>query len=293
MIRLCYLYIKEFKCLKETDISLDCRYVFQYDKHNNVLLIKGSDTVPDNFWGPGVDSLTAIVGSNGAGKSTVLRQLLKAVTRGDVSRHPDIILAYINEDKKLEVYAGNSFKDLKIAEEGLGASIVNEPPSVDSILYRGHFYTYTTEDTWEGELGGECNLSEGWLLVKDIQNHENEVGYMLNSSIRRYLEAHINEDAWRVCSFMLKRHDWMQMENYNPPRYINIVPNKSGEVRLQNNEFSKYKNENLPDMEDLPPHFEQKDSRAEALEIFIEEGFKNLIVEFPDNYNVYREIWDD
>lgn len=70
MIHICFAYICRYKALRNVGLKIDSRYNYRFDAVNNVLSISEDENYPKRFWGPGLYSLAAIVGNNGAGKST-------------------------------------------------------------------------------------------------------------------------------------------------------------------------------------------------------------------------------
>ena len=86
MNHLCYINIFDYRNLHNVDMTFDSRYDFSLDRKRNVLSIEKRKGVADGFWGKNVYSLTAIVGNNGAGKSTALRFILEALVEGSGSR---------------------------------------------------------------------------------------------------------------------------------------------------------------------------------------------------------------
>ena len=82
MIHLCYIYIESYKKLRQIGIAIDSHYQYNLDIQIKCLTIEERTSIPNDFWGTGIYSLSAIVGGNGVGKSTVLRFILDAVVEG-------------------------------------------------------------------------------------------------------------------------------------------------------------------------------------------------------------------
>ena len=91
---LCFVYIFEYYNLKDIGISLNDKYLFDYDKVKNILTISKNEEYADGFWPSNVQSLTAIVGNNGAGKTNFIRFILRAVVNGSGEHSPKGILVY-------------------------------------------------------------------------------------------------------------------------------------------------------------------------------------------------------
>lgn len=74
-MHICYLFVFSFGVLGNIGLTFDYRYVFQM-KDGVLHIGKNKEYIPNNFFENGIYSLTAIVGSNGSGKTTAL-QLMK------------------------------------------------------------------------------------------------------------------------------------------------------------------------------------------------------------------------
>ena len=109
MIHICFAYIRQYKALRNVCLKIDSRYDYLYDAETNILTISIDPRYPDGFWGRGVYSLAAIVGNNGAGKSTSLEFILNTLMDGANTKEVDGVLVY-EQDGKLLVWG----KDIKV-----------------------------------------------------------------------------------------------------------------------------------------------------------------------------------
>ena len=99
MLHICYIYIYDYQCLHNVDITFDHRYNYSYNPDKAVLNISApTKKLPEKFWGAGIWSLTGIVGNNGAGKTTVNRFLLDAVVEGLTTKDLNGVIVYENND---------------------------------------------------------------------------------------------------------------------------------------------------------------------------------------------------
>lgn len=70
-MKLVYLWIENYQCIKEQGYLLNANYDVRYIREKNKLLISKKDNIDSLLYGNKI-SITAIVGDNGAGKSTLL-----------------------------------------------------------------------------------------------------------------------------------------------------------------------------------------------------------------------------
>ena len=97
MMHICYIYISSFGVLEHVGFALDHRYKFAIEDgclHVSV----NTDAIPNGFWGPGIYSLTAIVGNNGCGKTTALRFMKRLFVEG-APRNEDTQFLIVYEDR--------------------------------------------------------------------------------------------------------------------------------------------------------------------------------------------------
>ncbi len=109
MIHICYAFIYHYKVLDNVGVKIDSRYDYQYDAYTRELSIVENERLPKDFWGDGLYSLAAVVGNNGAGKSTTMSFLMEALVEGANSKEVNGVLVY-ERDGVLEVWG----KEVKV-----------------------------------------------------------------------------------------------------------------------------------------------------------------------------------
>ena len=83
-MELLYVWIKDYKNIKEQGFNFSPKWRFDYDPETGVLDVEDqSDKVIDNFFGEHISNVTAIVGENGSGKSNVIENLLYRLSNFD------------------------------------------------------------------------------------------------------------------------------------------------------------------------------------------------------------------
>ena len=79
-MELVYLWVEEYKNIHKQGFNFSSRFECKYDDETNELSINENDDYIENFFGENIN-ITAIVGKNGSGKSTVLELLLEIIVR--------------------------------------------------------------------------------------------------------------------------------------------------------------------------------------------------------------------
>ena len=101
---------------EECDLNLSTKYNFRVEKslptqegeciEYKILQEKKpeEECLPDDFWGDRIYNITAIVGDNGSGKSTILHNLIKSVIMGLKPNVPFLIIFQQTKSNKLLLY---------------------------------------------------------------------------------------------------------------------------------------------------------------------------------------------
>ena len=71
-MELVYLWVENYKNIHRQGFNFSPRFRCSYNKEKNELTIKENEDYIENFFGENI-SVTAIVGKNGSGKSSVIR----------------------------------------------------------------------------------------------------------------------------------------------------------------------------------------------------------------------------
>ncbi len=81
-MELVYLWVEEYKNIKNQGFNFSPRFRCAYDAANKELTIaENEDFIPD-FFGENIN-VTAIVGKNGSGKSSLLKSILEGFVKSD------------------------------------------------------------------------------------------------------------------------------------------------------------------------------------------------------------------
>jgi len=102
-MELVYLWVKDYKNIHKQGFNFSPRFECHYDEDKNELTIDENDNYIENFFGDNIN-VTAIVGKNGSGKSSIIT-LLEHIESYPcelslTKRMPFIILFYINGENK-------------------------------------------------------------------------------------------------------------------------------------------------------------------------------------------------
>ena len=243
MPHICYIYIYDFQCLHNVDITFDHRFCYSFDPENAQLKISApSKPLTNDFWGAGIWSFTGIVGNNGAGKTTVNRFLLNAVVDGLATKDLNGIVVYEN-DKTFQVYHNNANnnKTIKVqTTEDVPYQVTTlkqkftHLPSIETFFYQGHFSAeFSSSDLCSTEYAGLYNASEGHLLRKDFERFANATDLYFTCPISSYLVSHISQKHQRICRLLINEELRTKITLFRFPRYIMFSPNRGGQDHIK------------------------------------------------------------
>ena len=95
-MELIYLYIEDYKNIKNRGFNFSSKFTCKYDEVKKILQIDENNNHIENFFAENIN-ITAIVGENGSGKSSVLEAILKIV---EDEIYENFILVYFDDGLK-------------------------------------------------------------------------------------------------------------------------------------------------------------------------------------------------
>lgn len=244
MIHLCYIYIESYKKLRQIGIAIDSHYQYNLDIQIKCLTIEERTSIPNDFWGTGIYSLSAIVGGNGVGKSTVLRFILDAVVEGAANQDLQGCIVFERD--------GNLYKCIRNCELNIiGISnvkiIETDNESINTFFYSGHFSPlFDYNDVRTVELTGMYNATDNFRLIKDLQDYSNVDTIHLSNNIQSHFFAYQAQNNYRICYLLSQQHIRECLDDLNFPKYIIINANTSGIKAIEVNYSGKFNGCQIP-----------------------------------------------
>ena len=89
-MELVYLWVEEYKNIKNQGFNFSPRFTCKYDEANKELTIDENKDCLENFFGENIN-VTAIVGENGSGKTSILEEIMTTLPSG--------VIVYLMNDK--------------------------------------------------------------------------------------------------------------------------------------------------------------------------------------------------
>lgn len=244
MKHLCYVYIESYKRLQQVGIVIDTHYRYQLNLQERYLKIGKKNSIPKNFWGNGIYSLSAIVGGNGVGKSTILRFILDAVVDGAADHDLQGCIVFESDGT---LYKCTRNCDLNVIGDDEVNIVETERESINTFFYSGHFSPlFDYNDVRTVELTGMYNATDNFRLVKDLQDYSNVDTIHLSNNIQSHFFAYQAQNNYRICYLLSQQLIRECLDDLNFPKYIIINANTSGIKAIEVNYSGKFNGCQIP-----------------------------------------------
>lgn len=223
--------------IKNTGLTFNPNYEFSFepakDGSAKSTLTIGRQFFPRAFWGRYVYSVTALLGNNGAGKSTVMSAIMETTVNGYGAKDDvDAILVYENDKGVLSYYCSDYSKCI-IKPKDVSIKLAPEPEprpiSINTFYYTGHFSPHVNADIRWSRWEGLYNASDTLLLLRDYELKENKEGLSMLPPLRDYLMAHVAQNNRRICELLSNediRKKLQKLPNFIGPNYLVLTPNR-------------------------------------------------------------------
>lgn len=285
MTHICYIYIYKYQCLQDVELVFDSRYDYTFNREEMKLTInETSQTLPDDFWGKGIWSLTGIFGNNGAGKTTAIKFLLETVVSGYNRDEVNGIVVY-ETNGKFKIYQNQEFekkRNLKIVttEKYSKVTHLEFSDKIETFFFSGHFSSVLFKDKFYSNFGGLYNASIVSQFNNDVERFANTTDNYFNLPICFYVAANKSQHNDRICKIISNEKLRKQFKSFEFPKYVIISPNRGGQDHLKYHSNAKGKKEQISNFLDPNPT-SYAFTRQEALSRFIYFNLLNLYADNP------------
>lgn len=242
-MELLYIWIKEYRGIKKVGLNLSNEYRFHFDELKQHLSITTAENFIPFFFAENISNLTAIIGENGAGKTTALRYIVEFLSDGINNHNAKGSIIFFRRNDSFYYYS-----DLEIEISGLNNLVPFERIS-DSNKIRHYATTvflsnafdptsYYSHDYLHRQLGKTKNLSTQYLLYADYQNRTGQDAFNNTLTYLQRFSSFAAEELIRIVRLLR----WLNNKEsrghafpVKPPEYLNIS--------LKFNENKEFKSE--------------------------------------------------
>lgn len=283
MTHICYIYIYSYRFMNNVGISFDPHYSIK--KVGDTLQIEKSDQLANQFFGAGIYSVTAIVGNNGAGKTSALRFLMECVVEGYRIKEMDGVVVYENGGQLYVYQPSKELRPKLRVDTKLKYTKTESLLSIPVMYYSGHFSPLDDRnDILASELAGSYIASDQWLLIHDLLNYSNFDAIYLSGRMYSYIWAYLAQNNARICEMLMIDGIEELLSDLRLPKYILIGRNDGGAEFLAND---SRKHNKVPGFVSV-----SNDAKQNDIARLIYCNFINLIAEKHTEEGRYTSLLD-
>ena len=109
-MKICFIWIKEYRNFRNMGINLSSNEKFKYDSNLNVLSkVDVNHKLPEDFFGNAITDITGIIGKNGAGKSNAIELICKILKGSKTSLSNENFLLITEEEGSFNCYYSGAY----------------------------------------------------------------------------------------------------------------------------------------------------------------------------------------
>lgn len=230
-----YLWIQDYKGISNLGINLSNRYTFEFDQQSQVITVSENKDYEEVFWGNNVTNLTALVGKNGVGKTSIIKFMIEFLSDGIKETNHEAIVIYSQNNEHYLFTTSNSYTEIKL--KGLLCTKSNKIEDITKNLYllflSNHLDStsvFNLTPNWEQkQMDHFYNLSTTFLLSAFIEDLDNP---NLNTKpfAQQFMDFATTELA-RIINLILESsllsESSTSFYSVNIPQYLNIKLNRS------------------------------------------------------------------
>lgn len=238
-MQLVYVYVDEYCTLQQTEFNFSPEVCLSFNKEQNAVTVSDSQSnFPEEFWGESIRSLTAVVGNNGAGKTSLMQYIISLFleVHGNMSANKRGILIF-GEGNALYVYHSTAWemrptivmKSQKYQHAQLLKGIAPEPLSKTKLIYLTNALNRrdSTRSQWykSGRMTPFYDCSAGSLFVSDSENDVNQVSRSVSVDSPD-LETYFLYEQYKQIKFVFDRRQHQICASLKDHGYPMPVPEK-------------------------------------------------------------------
>jgi predicted ATP-binding protein involved in virulence/polyhydroxyalkanoate synthesis regulator phasin len=177
-MELVYLWVEEYKNIEKQGFNFSPRFECKFENDTLTIIEKDEDKYIDNFFGDNIN-VTAIVGKNGSGKSSVLEFILDRLAKKDNTYPENFIFLY---SYKNELYKYSNFKyeissTLSIKEYQNIDNLIKYYKDTIAININSEYKEIEVRDTYQifSENNKYDKNSNNLVILENYINHKEQV----------------------------------------------------------------------------------------------------------------------
>ncbi|MGI6393684.1 MAG: AAA family ATPase [bacterium] len=301
-MKLLYLWVEEYRILKDIELNFDSNIRFSYDKKNDELRrIKPKNEIPEKFFSLNnaaknvVESVSAIIGNNGSGKTTLFN-LISRTLWNDVNVN-FILIFKKGEDSWLHIKRSGEYYKIKEFDQGEVFNLKdkndtffdlknenrqNEKPF--ALIYHSQYFN-PQGSFWVDN--STIDISTTYLIENDHKRYYN-TGTVLEGEapLQNKIKAHSAMELIRNADFLNRVNSWEEKNNkkldfgFNFPSGVVVEINEDEEKIFLSEVSKKADDQKKRIIDDLIKLFDKEQTTKDKNKIFIYNISKALLLNY-------------
>lgn len=233
---LLYIWIKEYKGLKNIGLNFSNQFKFTLESDFQLNISMVENYIPD-FFGSNITNLTALIGENGSGKTSILRFMMDLVNDGSFYNRDKPFIA-IYKDKSNFYFYSSILNMVTISEnEIFEVKKIDFFKLTSTVIYASNSFDPTPsnkKDMLSSQIGEIENLSTSFLFFSTYRLNRDAKIFSNDIKFENRISAFATEEFIK----MVKLLEWLNQKEKNrenfpvkPPPYLNIqIFRKDGSI---------------------------------------------------------------
>jgi len=227
-----YMYVKEYKGLKDFEITFDNNYEIKYNRDKDTLSInkkcESANNNIENFYSidktkGNIDSVNLLIGKNGSGKTSILEVLNSNLILDIENRNNDSIILYRssrNDEDFIIEGNGNRFLEIK------------ELPIVDKLVKEN----YQDNKNYIGKIG----VIKFSFREKTMNATQREILFQRYAQSETIIYGLGNVSKEEIYNYLIKVNQEKNNNNFENAYFTLLIPDLYEEFKeyLENIEYS-------------------------------------------------------
>lgn len=191
-MELVYLWVEEYKNIKNQEFNFSPRFRCKYDEDKEELTINENKDYVNIF--PENINITAIVGENGSGKSSLVKSFISGINYNTISYDSRRKLAcYLNYERNL-IYIHTYIQNLNIKSnisyeiENHQGSFYKTDKGFEKEKFESFYYLYQPNLDMENDLYNGFEYNEKIIIYTEPNKRNKKIDLLdINTKIKRYI----------------------------------------------------------------------------------------------------------
>lgn len=230
-----FLYIQEYGKVKDMGLNFNPKFRYTYVANKEELFIENNRDYSERFYqslDAEIIGISAIIGANGVGKTTILNFIKNNLTDGVGGVHAPCLVGIFDKEQNKHIIYRHKIGEPKLMQDDLNVEIAELKSEHHHVNFRNDYYSIEAFDKLtfinysgfldltqtEGEYGSSFNITTSYLAYNSTKKHTLEdASFNLNE-----IEVFRIHEVEKQLRFYFKHKELLP---FSPPEHIEVKIN--------------------------------------------------------------------